>query len=106
MFTLQGAYVGFQFIATLYYQRELGWSPLEAGLAFLLGGVLVTVLAPVFAKYAARRGPWPLMTLSMALQLLSLVTFLRLDGASGLELVLVQQAAGGVGYAAGAQQAS
>jgi hypothetical protein len=99
-FALQGGYVGFQFVATLYYQRELGWSPLEAGLAFLLGGVMVVMLAPIFAKRTAGGGAWPLMTIGMALQVVSLLTFLRLDRASGLDLVLVQQALGGLGYAA------
>ena len=99
-FLMQGSYVGFQFVATLYYQHELDWSPLQTGLAFLAGGLLVTVLAPAFARRAASHGPWPLATLGMALQAVSLVTFLRLDGASGLDLVLVQQVLGGVGYTA------
>ena len=34
---LFGAYVGFQFVATLYLQTTLGWSALETALAFLPG---------------------------------------------------------------------
>ncbi|MBX6354569.1 MAG: MFS transporter [Micromonosporaceae bacterium] len=40
--TVFGAYVGFQFIGTLYMQNLLGWSPLEMALAFLPGGLIVT----------------------------------------------------------------
>lgn len=98
-FLLQGGYVGFQFVATLYYQRELGWSPLEAGLAFLLGGVLVAALAPTTAKLVARHGAWTFMAAGMLLQIVSYVSFLRLDAAAGIELVLIQQAIGGFGYA-------
>lgn len=44
-----GAYVSFQFVLTLYYQDELNWSPLQAGLAFLLGAMLTGATA----RYAA-----------------------------------------------------
>ena len=43
---LFGAYVGFQFVATLYLQTTLGWSALETALAFLPGGLLVAFGAP------------------------------------------------------------
>ena len=43
---LFGAYVGFQFVATLYLQNTLGWSALETALAFLPGGLLVAFGAP------------------------------------------------------------
>src|SRR6266705_324778 len=45
----QGCYVGFQFVATLYYQNRLGWSPWQAGLAFVIGGLIVGVAARWFA---------------------------------------------------------
>jgi MFS family permease len=44
--SLLGAYVGFQFIATLYMQQLRNWSPIEAGLAFLPGGLLIALLSP------------------------------------------------------------
>ena len=37
--TLFGAWVGFQFIATLYMQQPRGWSPLETGLAIFPAGL-------------------------------------------------------------------
>jgi EmrB/QacA subfamily drug resistance transporter len=40
------AWIGFQFIATLYMQQLRGWSSLEAGLAIFPAGLLVAVLSP------------------------------------------------------------
>ena len=37
MMTMFGAYIGFQFVGTLYLQSVLGWSPVETALAFLPG---------------------------------------------------------------------
>jgi MFS family permease len=97
----QGAYVGFQFVATLYYQSELGWSPFQAGLAFLLGGVIVVLASPRFAAAVGRTGAWPLVATGLALQAVSYVWFvLWFDAVEGVVLVLVQQTLGGVGWAA------
>jgi hypothetical protein len=54
----QGAYVAFQFIATLYLQDELGWTPLEAGLVFAPGGLSVILFASRWAGVVTRVGPW------------------------------------------------
>src|SRR5262249_59455160 len=40
------AWIGFQFIATLYMQQLRGWSSLETGLAIFPAGALVAVLSP------------------------------------------------------------
>lgn len=40
-----GGYVSFQFVATLYVQNSLGWSPLHMALAFLPGGLIVAASA-------------------------------------------------------------
>lgn len=96
----QGIYVAFQFVATLYYQNVLDWTPLEAGLAFLLGGLLVLVLAPRFARLVERLGPWRLVSFGMALQTLGYLWFTRLAAVDPIVLVLVQQALVGVGFAA------
>jgi MFS family permease len=53
---LFGAYVGFQFVATLYLQTTLGWSALETALAFLPGGLLVALGAPRMATVITRYG--------------------------------------------------
>ena len=53
---LFGAYVGFQFVATLYLQGTLGWSALETALAFLPGGLLVAFGAPRMGAVISRYG--------------------------------------------------
>ncbi len=53
---LFGAYVGFQFVATLYLQSTLGWSALETALAFLPGGLLVALGAPRMGNVISRYG--------------------------------------------------
>jgi MFS family permease len=97
----QGSYVGFQFVATLYYQSRLGWSALEAGLAFVLGGAIVALAASRFAELAGRRGTWPVATWGLGLQALSYVWFaLALGHVAAVPLVIVQQTLGGLGFAA------
>nr|WP_245971815.1 MFS transporter [Solirubrobacter pauli] len=53
---LFGAYVGFQFVATLYLQGTLGWSALETALAFLPAGLLVAFGAPRMGAVISRYG--------------------------------------------------
>jgi MFS family permease len=53
---LFGAYVGFQFIMTLYLQALNNWSPLETALAFLPAGVLVAVGSPRIGPLVDRFG--------------------------------------------------
>lgn len=96
----QGIYVAFQFVATLYYQNVLRWSPLEAGVAFLLGGVIVLTAAPRFATRVARLGPWPLVTTGMVLQALGYLWFTRFGHVDAVLLVVVQQLLVGTGFAA------
>jgi Na+/melibiose symporter-like transporter len=51
-----GAYVGFQFVVTLYLQQVLGWSPLQTALGFLPAAALVTFASPRIAGLIARFG--------------------------------------------------
>ena len=46
MMTVFGAYIGFQFVGTLYLQTLHGWSALETALAFLPAGLIVAVGSP------------------------------------------------------------
>jgi MFS family permease len=98
----QGAYVAYQFVATLYFQDELGWSPFQAGLAFLWGGVIVAFTSSRFAAVVTRAGgAWLLVTVGMGLQAASYVWFvLWFDTVDPAVLVLVQQTLGGTGWAA------
>ncbi|WP_165556022.1 MFS transporter [Kribbella pittospori] len=97
----QGSYVAFQFVSTLYYQDRLGWSPWQAGAAFVIGGLIVGVAARRFADVVSRRGAWPLATVGLALQAVSYVWFvIGLGHVSIYPLLVVQQILGGVGFAA------
>jgi nitrate/nitrite transporter NarK len=51
-----GCYVSFQFVATLYLQALLGWSPITTALAFLPGGVIVAFGSPRVGPLADRFG--------------------------------------------------
>jgi MFS family permease len=97
----QGCYVGFQFVATLYYQNRLGWSPWQAGLAFVIGGLIVGVAARWFAGVVGRRGAWPLATFALGIQAVSYIWFaLGLGHVDVYALLIVQQILGGIGFAA------
>ena len=51
-----GCYVSFQFVATLYLQALLGWSPISTALAFLPGGLIVALVSPRVGPLADRYG--------------------------------------------------
>src|SRR6185312_1120579 len=56
MMTMFGAYVGFQFVMTLYLQALNGWSPVETALVFLPAGLLVAVGSPRIGPLVDRFG--------------------------------------------------
>jgi len=96
----QGAYVGFQFIATLYYQTVVGWSAFATGFAFALGGVCVMFLAPRFATIGQNRGTTLLMTFGVGLQAISYLFWVLSAGQiDTIVLVAISQLLLGVGYA-------
>src|SRR5256885_8466275 len=64
-----GAYIGFQFIMTLYLQTMNGWSALETALAFLPAGLLVAFGSTRIGPLVDRLGTAPVVAagaLSMA----------------------------------------
>jgi MFS family permease len=60
---LFGAYVGFQFVLTLYLQTLHHWSPLRTALAFLPLGLLITIGATRSGPLINRLGTRPLVAL-------------------------------------------
>ncbi len=95
-----GGYVAFQFVLTLYYQNQLHWSPLEAGLAFLLGGVLTATTARYGAGLVTKVGPWPVAAAGLVMLTAGYLSWVLLIGhASALVTLLVQQLLGGFGFA-------
>jgi MFS family permease len=79
MMALFGAYVGFQFVTTLYLQTMNGWSPVETALAFLPAGILVAVGSPRLGPLVDRYGPTRLIAAGAVSSLAGYVLVLRLD---------------------------
>jgi len=68
------------FFATLYLQVVAGYSPVEAGFAFLPVAVLIGIFAGISAKLLGSTGPRPLLVTGMALAGTGLLTLgLRLE---------------------------
>jgi MFS family permease len=96
-----GAYVSFQFVLTLYYQDELGWSPLQAGLAFLLGGVLTAATARYGAALVTKYGAWPVAAVGLVMLSVGYLGWVLLMGhVDPLVTLFAQQLLGGFGFAA------
>ena len=73
-----GCYVGFQFVATLYLQSLLGWSPIEAALAFLPGGLIVAFVSPRVGPLADRFGTEKVIAVGLAAFVAGYALILRL----------------------------
>jgi EmrB/QacA subfamily drug resistance transporter len=79
LFLLVGAGLFAMFLfLTLYFQRTLGYTPLEAGWAFLpfSGGIIVG--AGVVSQLLPRVGPRPLMIVGLALATLGMLSLTRI----------------------------
>ena len=63
MMTMFGAYVGFQFVMTLYLQTLNGWSAIQTALAFLPAGLLVALLSTRIGPIVDRLGTSRLVAL-------------------------------------------
>jgi MFS family permease len=99
---LFGSYIGFQFIGTLYLQSLLGWSSLQAALAFLPAGVVValgsTRIAPLIDRYGTPR----LLVVAFTSLTAGYALFLRLGSTpSYVGLILPTMVLLGVGFAIG-----
>jgi MFS family permease len=88
--SLLGAYVGFQFVTTLYLQQLRGWSAIETGLAFLPGGLLIAVLAPrLTPRLVDRFGLTPVIQAGLAAGAAGYALFLRIGPDSGYATVVL-----------------
>jgi predicted MFS family arabinose efflux permease len=84
-----GAYVGFQFVATLYMQTLLGWSALGMAFAFLPAGLIVAFGAPRVGALAGRFGTERVIALGGIFFVLGYALFLRIDSDSPYALVML-----------------
>lgn len=100
MMTMFGAYIGFQFVGTLYLQSVLGWSPLQTALAFLPGGLLVAFGSPRLGPLVDRFGTPRIIAAGSAAFLLGYALFNRIgDSFSYAGLFLPTMLLIGVGFA-------
>ncbi|MER5641999.1 MFS transporter [Kitasatospora sp. NPDC002227] len=96
---LVGSYAGFQFIATLYLQRLLGWSALDMAFGFLPAGALIALSATKMGAVVDRFGTARLLPVGVLALLIGFGLFLRLDEHSTfLGLVLPSMLFIGVGF--------
>src|SRR6478735_6758527 len=100
--TMFGGYASFQFIATLFLQNELGWSPLHTALAFLPAGLLVAFGSPRVGALVDRFGTQRLIAVGFVSFVVGYALFLRVShgpayGAEILPTILLL----GFGFALG-----
>jgi EmrB/QacA subfamily drug resistance transporter len=95
-----GCYIGFQFVATLFLQNELGWSAIHTALAFLPAGLLVAFGAPRIGALADRFGTERLVALGFVSFVVGYALFLRVgDTLSYPAVMLPTMLLLGIGFA-------
>jgi EmrB/QacA subfamily drug resistance transporter len=100
MAAMFGAYVGFQFVGTLYLQTMHGWSPVETALAFLPGGLLVALGSPRIGPLIDRYGTARVIAVGTIAFVIGYALFLRIDGSpSFVSLMLPTMLLIGFGFA-------
>jgi predicted MFS family arabinose efflux permease len=87
--TVFGAYIGFQFAATLFLQTALGWTALETALAFLPAGLLVAFGAPRIGPLVDRVGTQTLLLGGAIAFVIGYALFLRIDTSPSYALVML-----------------
>jgi MFS family permease len=89
MMALFGAYVGFQFVMTLYLQAINGWSPVETALAFLPAGMLVAIGSPRLGPLVDRFGPARVIAAGATASVAGYALVLRFDAVPDYAAVLL-----------------
>ncbi|MEU4656133.1 MFS transporter [Streptomyces sp. NPDC023723] len=101
IFAMWGAYTSFAFLATLYLQNVLGWTPLQTAGAFVPLGLANGALAPFAGRLAARFGVHRTIAAGMLLLALSYALFFRIGpGSPFLTVILPVMVVNGIGTAA------
>ena len=93
------AMFGVFFFVSIYMQNVLGYSPTQAGAAFLPMTVLIVLIAPIAGKLSDRVGSRWLMGTGMILVSTSLLIFSRLGLGSSFWNILPGLIVGGLGMA-------
>ena len=84
-----GSYFTFQFIATLYFQDTLGWSPLELALALLPVGLMVTASAFFSDRLVERFGTGAVIAVTLSVMAIGYFAFLRIDTSPSYAAVIL-----------------
>jgi EmrB/QacA subfamily drug resistance transporter len=82
---------------SIYIQRVLGYSPIEAGAAFLPWTILIVILAPLAGRLSDRVGSRPLVVVGMVVVTGALIAFSRLGEHETFWDLLPGMILGGVG---------
>jgi EmrB/QacA subfamily drug resistance transporter len=90
---------GVFFFVSLYIQNILGWSPTQAGAAFLPMTLLIIIVAPAAGKMSDRVGSRWLMGVGMTLVSISLLLYQRVGLSSTFWTLLPSMLLGGIGMA-------
>jgi EmrB/QacA subfamily drug resistance transporter len=93
------AMFGVFFYVSLYVQQILGYSPVQAGAAFLPWTLLIILIAPQAGRLSDRFGPRPFVTTGLLLVAGSLAVFSRLGVHESFWSLLPAMLLGGVGTA-------
>ncbi len=93
------AMFGVFFFVSLYMQNILGYSPVEAGAAFLPMTILIILIAPIAGKTSDRLGSRLLVTVGMTLVAAQLFYFSQLESDSSYWNLLPGLLMGGFGMA-------
>ncbi len=93
------AMFGVFFFVSLYMQNILGYSPVQAGAAFLPMTILIILIAPIAGRATDRIGSRWLMTAGMTLVGVQLLSFSTLDETARFWNLLPGMLLGGVGMA-------
>src|SRR5580765_6993688 len=94
------AMFGVFFYVSLYVQQVLGYSPIQAGAAFLPWTILIILLAPLSGKLSDKYGSRPFVTSGMVVLTLTLILFSRMDENTTFWGLLPAMLLGGVGMSA------
>jgi MFS family permease len=88
---------GVFFYVSIYIQRVLGYSPIQAGASFLPWTVLIILIAPQAGRLSDRIGPRPLVASGMVLLTGSLLLFAQMGTHESFWSLLPAMLLGGVG---------
>jgi EmrB/QacA subfamily drug resistance transporter len=77
VFCLGGSVFAMWYFVSLYLQQVLGYSPIEAGVAFLPMPITIAAVTQAAARLTGRYGPGPVLAVGMALIAAGMLLFAR-----------------------------